>query len=102
MSKTKRLAIVPTIATDAMEQAAFEAAGSPSDWFGFQEMWVAALAKAPASDIDQLIASLRRYVEASSGDEVARSTALDAITSIEQTIAGIDAAVAGVGNNSWA
>jgi hypothetical protein len=38
---------VPKVATDAMEQAAFEAAGSPSDWWGFAEQWAAALAVAP-------------------------------------------------------
>lgn len=39
---------VPRVATDAMEQAAFEAAGSPSDWWGFADQWSAALAVAPS------------------------------------------------------
>lgn len=34
---------VPREPTDRMSQAAFEAAGSPSDWCGFDEMWRAAV-----------------------------------------------------------
>lgn len=29
--------------TEAMSQAAFETAGSPSDWYGFGDMWRAAI-----------------------------------------------------------
>ncbi|WP_252275262.1 hypothetical protein [Pseudomonas subflava] len=39
--------VVPKVATDEMDQAAFEAAGSPSDWYGFAEQWTAALAASP-------------------------------------------------------
>lgn len=39
--------VVPKVATDAMEQAAFLEAGAPSDWYGFADMWAAALAVAP-------------------------------------------------------
>jgi hypothetical protein len=39
--------LVPISASDAMANAAFKAAGCPADWFGFDEMWKAALAEAP-------------------------------------------------------
>lgn len=39
--------VVPKVATDEMEQAAFLEAGAPSDWYGFASMWSAALAVAP-------------------------------------------------------
>lgn len=39
--------LVPEVPTEKMSQAAFDAAGSPSDWYGFGEMWRAALASAP-------------------------------------------------------
>lgn len=34
---------VPRKATDRMGNAAYSAAGCPSDWFGFDEMWDAAI-----------------------------------------------------------
>lgn len=45
---------VPKKPTEAMSQAAFEAAGSPSDWFGFDEMYSAALAVAPQPPVNDL------------------------------------------------
>ncbi|HAT7708593.1 TPA: hypothetical protein JAX41_005079, partial [Enterobacter roggenkampii] len=35
--------MVPINPTEEMHQAAFEAAGSPSDWYGLDEMWEAAI-----------------------------------------------------------
>ncbi|MCK7179494.1 hypothetical protein [Enterobacter roggenkampii] len=42
--------IVPINSTEEMNQAAFEAAGSPSDWYGFDELWEAAVAAAPQQE----------------------------------------------------
>ncbi len=39
--------LVPLEATPEMSQAAYKAAGSPSDWYGFEDMWAAALSALP-------------------------------------------------------
>lgn len=40
--------LVPVVCTDAMGDAAYSAAGSPTDgWYGFEEMWDAAIAARP-------------------------------------------------------
>lgn len=47
------MVLVPAEPTGEMSQAAYEAAGCPSDWFGFDEMWAAALSTfrhAPTKD----------------------------------------------------
>jgi hypothetical protein len=41
--------LVPVEPTRVMRQAAFEAASSPADWCGLDDMWDAALAAAPAA-----------------------------------------------------
>ncbi|WP_407223110.1 hypothetical protein [Enterobacter roggenkampii] len=43
--------MVPINPTEEMHQAAFEAAGSPSDWYGLDEMWEAAIAAAPQQEV---------------------------------------------------
>ncbi len=45
---------VPKKPTEEMSQAAFEAAGCPSDWFGFDEMYSAAIAVAPQPPVNDL------------------------------------------------
>lgn len=38
---------VPVEVTYKMDEKAFVASGCPSDWYGFSDMWAAALAAAP-------------------------------------------------------
>ena len=42
--------MVPVEPTEEMSQAAFEAAGSPSYWYGFDELWEAAIAAVPQQE----------------------------------------------------